>query len=94
MLTMTDKAAEMIRTLTSQPGVPEDVGLRMSVQEGEEGTLTLSLQSPQPDDVVIDDAGARVFIEQDAAPLVEDRALDAQVDDDGGLSFLLGSQPG
>lgn len=94
MLTMTDKAAEMIRTLTSQPGVPEDAGLRMSVQGGEEGTLTLSLQGPQPDDAVIDDAGARVFIEHDAAPLVEDRQLDAQVDDQGGLSFLLGSQTG
>jgi Fe-S cluster assembly iron-binding protein IscA len=66
----------------------------MSVQGGEEGTLTLSLQGPQPDDAVIDDAGARVFIEHDAAPLVEDRQLDAQIDDQGGLSFLLGSQTG
>jgi len=94
MLTVTDKAAEMIRTLTSQPGVPEDAGLRMSLQDGEDGTLTLSLQGPQPDDAVIDDAGVRVFIEHEAAPLVEDRELDAQVDDEGGLSFLLGVQAG
>jgi Fe-S cluster assembly iron-binding protein IscA len=66
----------------------------MSVQESDPGTLTLSLEAPQPDDAVIEDAGARVFIQQDAASIVEDRELDAQLDDEGRASFMLGSQAG
>lgn len=94
MLTLTDRAAATIRSLTSQPGIPEETGLRMSVQESDPGTLTLSLEAPQPDDAVIEDAGARVFIQQDAASIVEDRELDAQLDDEGRASFMLGNQAG
>ena len=94
MLTLTDRAAATIRSLTSQPGIPEETGLRMTVQESDPGTLTLSLEAPQPDDAVIEDAGARVFIQQDAASIVEDRELDAQLDDEGRASFMLGSQAG
>ena len=92
MLTLTDRAAETIRTLISQPGVPADTGLRMSVRDSEAGTLTLSLEPPQPDDAVIEDAGARVFVQRDAAPMVEDRELDAQLDEQGRASFKLGVQ--
>ena len=94
MLTLTDRAAETIRTLITQPGVPADTGLRMSLQEGEAGTLALSLERPQPDDAVIEDGGARVFVQRDAAAMVEDRELDAQLDEQGRASFRLGVQPG
>ena len=92
MLTLTDRAAATIRSLTSQPGIPEDTGLRMSLQENDPGTLTLSLEGPQPDDAVVEDGGARVFIQRDAASIVDDRELDAQLDDQGRASFMLGSQ--
>lgn len=94
MLTLTDKAAETIRTLTSQPGIPADTGLRMSVQDSDASTLTLSLEGPQPDDAVIEEAGARVFVQPDAADIVEDRQLDGQLDEQGQASFMLGSQAG
>jgi len=94
VLTLTDRAAETIRILTSQPGVPADTGLRMSLQDGEAGTLALSLTGPQPDDTVIEDAGARVFVQQDAAVVVAGRELDAQLDEQGRASFRLTVQPG
>jgi iron-sulfur cluster assembly protein len=94
VLTLTDRAAEAIRALTSQPGVPADVGLRMSLPGDADGTLMLSLEPRQPDDAVIDDAGARVFIQRDAAVMVEDRELDGQLDEEGEASFMLGSQAG
>lgn len=94
MLTLSDRAAETIRTLITQPGIPADTGLRMSLQDGESSTLALSLEPPQPDDAVIEDAGARVFVQRDAAPMVEDRELDAQLDEQGRASFRLGIQPG
>lgn len=92
MLTLTDRAAATIRSLTSQPGIPEDTGLRMSLQDSDPGTLTLSLEGPQPDDAVVEDGGARVFIQRDAASIVDDRELDAQLDEEGRASFMLGSQ--
>ena len=94
MLTLTDRAAETIRILTSQPGVPADTGLRMSLQDSEEGTLALSLAGPQPDDDVIEEAGARVFVQRDAAAMVADRELDAQLDEQGRASFKLSMQAG
>jgi iron-sulfur cluster assembly protein len=93
VLTLTDRAAETIRILISQPGVPADTGLRMSLQDTEAGTLALSLSGPEPDDAVIEDAGARVFVQQDAAAMVADRELDAELDEQGRASFRLGAQP-
>ena len=94
MLTLTDRAAETIRILTSQPGVPADTGLRMSLQDSEAGTLALSLAAPQADDDVIEEAGARVFVQRDAAAMVADRELDAELDEQGRASFRLAAQAG
>ena len=58
-----------------------------------DGALALSLEGRQPDDAVIEDAGARVYLQQEAAAIVEDSELDAQVDDQGRVSFAIGSQP-
>jgi Fe-S cluster assembly iron-binding protein IscA len=91
VLTLTDRAAETIRILTSQPGIPEDTGLRMSMQ-GDGGALTLSLEGPQPGDTVIEDGGARVFVQEDVAPMVGDGELDAELDEQGQASFTLGTQ--
>jgi Fe-S cluster assembly iron-binding protein IscA len=92
VLTLTDRAAETIRALTSQPGVPPDAGLRMSLQDSDAETLTLSLEGRQPEDAVVEDSGAKVFVQQDATGIVEDRELDAQLDEQGRASFMLGSQ--
>lgn len=94
MLTLTERAAATIRTLTSQPGIPEDTGLRMSVQDSDAGTLALSLEGQHPGDEVIEDGGARVFVEHDAAEIVQDSELDAEFDDQGRASFMLGTQAG
>jgi iron-sulfur cluster assembly protein len=89
MLTLTERAAGTIKALTSQPGVPEDAGLRMSLPEGETGALVLALDSPQPDDAVIEDAGAKVFLQSNAATMLDDRELDGELDDQGQASFTL-----
>jgi Fe-S cluster assembly iron-binding protein IscA len=94
VLTLTDRATETIRILISQPGIPADTGLRMSLQGGDEGSLTLSLEGPQPGDTVIEDAGAKVFVQEDVAGMVGDGELDAELDEQGQASFTLGTQPG
>jgi iron-sulfur cluster assembly protein len=92
VLTLTDRAAETIRVLISQPGIPADTGLRMSLQGSDGGSLTLSLEGPQPGDTVIEDAGAKVFVQEDVAGMVGDGELDAELDEQGQASFTLGSQ--
>ena len=89
MLTLTDRAAETIRALTAQPGYPSDTGLRMSLQGDDEGKLALSLEVPQPDDAVIEESGARVFVGPDVVGVVEDSELDAQIDEQGRPTFML-----
>jgi hypothetical protein len=43
---------------------------------------------------VVEESGARVFLEQNAASTLDDKILDAAVDDKGGVEFLLVPQPG
>ena len=95
MLTLTSPAVEAIRTLTTQPGLPDNTGLRIA-PEGENtegGSLALSLSAgPQTGDEVIETEGVLVFLQTDAAVMLDDKALDAQVDDEG-VMFRLGIQP-
>jgi iron-sulfur cluster assembly protein len=92
VLTLTGRAVETIRTLTSQSGLPANTGLRMSLPagpDGEPGKVALSLERPHPDDAVIEDEGARVFVDAEAAPVIGDSELDAQFDQDGRAAFTL-----
>ncbi|HLU44109.1 MAG TPA: adhesin [Natronosporangium sp.] len=92
MLTVTDNAVAAIRSLTSQPDVPEGAGLRIAT-DASAGALQLSVAaSPQEGDQIVDSAGARLFLDSDAAMLLSDKALDATVDDQGTVQFALAEQ--
>jgi len=95
VLTLTDNAASAIRTLTEQPEAPDGCGLRIA-NDPAAGGLTLAVASvPHEGDQVIDDnAGARVFVEAEAAMILDDKALDAATDEGGRLQFAIAPQPG
>jgi len=87
MLTLTDNAAAVIRDLTSAEEVPEGAGLRIASDPAAGGlTLTLAPQ-PQVGDQVVDESGARLFLDTEASQLLDDKALDAAIDDSGGVHF-------
>ncbi len=93
MLTLTDSAVTAIRNLTSQPELPEDTGLRiMSQDEGGPAFQVTLAESPAAGDQVIESSGARVFLEPGAAVALDDKSLDAQVDDQGTVAFTLADQ--
>ena len=50
-------------------------------------------EAPQPGDQVLEEDGARVFLEETAAETLDDKVLDAQVDDNGGVQFTISVQP-
>jgi len=95
MLVLTEAAAEAVKSVTSAPEAGDGAGVRItSAPEPENpGALRLAAAaSPGADDQVIEAAGARVFVEAEAAPYLEDKVLDAQLDDQGTAHFLLGVQ--
>ena len=95
MLTLTENAAAAIRTLTLQTDDPDDSGVRIAPTMGEGGTQALGLMvtaDPQPDDQVLEAEGARVFVDSDVAPSLDDKALDAQINVQGQVEFRIAEQ--
>ena len=96
MLVLTEAAAEVVKSVTSPQQAPGGAGLRIesSTPEPENpGALRLSAAAgPGEDDQVVEAAGARVFLEPQAAAYLEDKVLDAQVDEQGKAAFSLGVQ--
>jgi len=94
MLTLTDQAVAVLRDLTTQPGLPAEAGLRIAPQDGAADGLALSLaDGPQAGDQVVEDAGVQVYVQPDAAAVLDDKALDARVGETGEVSFQLQSRP-
>jgi len=92
VLTLTDQAVAAIRDLTSRPGLPSETGLRIAPQDGGDG-LALSLtDGPQAGDQVIEDVDVQVFVQSDAAAALDDKALDALVNEDGQVLFQIQRQ--
>ncbi|WP_320065025.1 iron-sulfur cluster biosynthesis family protein [Micromonospora sp. RTGN7] len=86
MLTMTDNAVLVIRDLAAQEDVAQDGGLRIAAADA--GSLTIELvPEPAQGDQVLDNEGARIFLDSDAAELLGDTSVDATVDDEGVVQF-------
>ncbi|MET7468827.1 iron-sulfur cluster biosynthesis family protein [Micromonospora sp. NPDC005686] len=87
MLTMTDNAVLVIRDLAAQQDVADAGGLRIAA-DTDAGSLSIELV-PQPvqGDQVVDTEGARIFLDSDAAELLNDTSVDAVVDDEGVVQF-------
>ena len=93
MLTLTENASTLIKNLADQTTVADDAGLRISA-EGDNKNLSVDLiPAPEPTDQVIETAGARVFLEESAAVMLDDKVLDAQLDEGGAVRFAIAMQP-
>jgi len=92
MLAVTDNAATAIRDITSQEAVPAGAGLRIATDDTG-ASLTLSLVAePFDGDQVVDASGARLFLDSDAALLLDDKELDVAVDPSGDVQFAVADQ--
>ena len=96
MLVLTEAAAEVVKSVTSTPQTPDGTGLRIvssAPQPEDPGALRLAAAAgPDENDQVIEAAGARVFVEPQAAAYLDDKVLDAQLDEQGTARFTLGTQ--
>ena len=96
MLVLTEAAAEVVKSVTSAAQASQVAGLRISssvpIPENASALQVEAVSGPAEDDQVIETAGARVFIEPQAAIYLEDKVLDARVDEQGNAHFSLGMQ--
>lgn len=94
MLAISDTAAEAIKGIVANPELREGAGLRIATQGGESsaGALEVSVaEEPAATDQVVDEGGARVFVEADAVEMLDDKLLDAQIDGSR-VGFMLSEQ--
>jgi iron-sulfur cluster assembly protein len=83
LLALTDNAVEAVKNIvSSSEEAPETSGLRLVAERaGLQANFQLSVVGlPAEDDEVIEERGARVFLEPDASSLLEDKVLDASVE--------------
>lgn len=93
MLTLTENASAVVKSILDQTGGDEEAGLRISQDTADATALQVApAESPHPGDQVVEEEGARVFLEQTAAQTLDDKVLDAQVDQSGGVQFAIAPQ--
>lgn len=95
MLMLTNQAVTAIRKLTDQPGMSEATGLRIASATDDDGSQGFTLQvtdEQQPNDQVVEAEGAKVIMDTDAAAQLDDKALDAEIGEQGEVQFLLAMQ--
>ncbi len=96
LLALTDSAVEAVKNIVSSSGeVEETSGLRMVADlAGTQANFQLSVVPvPAEDDEVIEEQGARVFLEPEAASLLDDKVLDANLEENR-VAFTIADQVG
>jgi Fe-S cluster assembly iron-binding protein IscA len=91
MLNLSADAASEIRRLADGSERPDTAGLRIS--NDSPGSVRVSLAVlPAADDAVINESGARIFLDQRAASILDDKTLATITDKDGRVHFAIAEQ--
>ena len=92
MLVLTDHAKQVIKGIVEVAG--PDGGLRITAAGGTNGDTALEFglaPAPAAGDEVVDDGGAKVFLDEAAADVLADKTLDVEEHGDH-FHFSLGEQ--
>jgi Fe-S cluster assembly iron-binding protein IscA len=92
MLTLTENAGVVVKNLADRTVGAAEGGLRISSAETGKDFEVAVAPRPEPADQVIESGGARVYLEPVAASALEDKVLDAEIDEGGSVHFSLGNQ--
>ena len=94
LLALTESAVQAVKEIvSSSEEVRETGGLRLVVERaGAQANFQLSVVAlPAEDDEVIEEQGARLFLDSEAASLLEDKVLDVSVEQNE-VAFTLADQ--
>jgi Fe-S cluster assembly iron-binding protein IscA len=91
MLTLTETAQTVITGIVGQSDAADTAGLRISSAENDELNVGVA-PTPEDGDAVVDESGARVFLDATAVLALNDKVLDAAPDDAGRVTFTIAEQ--
>lgn len=93
MLTLTDTASSVIKAIIDQNPDAENPGLRINAEGDSNTELGVAVvEQPHDSDHVLEQAGARIYLDEGATIALADKVLDAEVGNDGSVSFAIGQQ--
>lgn len=88
MLTLTERATEIVSTAGSDPATADAIGIRIS--RGGKSSSRLGVawtDGPQPGDHTVECDGGRVYLAEHAAEQLRGATLDAHTDESGRIQF-------
>lgn len=91
MLTVTANAATIIKGLLTSSDEARAGGLRIGAKDDAAHLGVEIAPAPLPYDAVVEDGGARVFLDPVASPQLADRELDVVIEE-GRVSFVVRDQ--
>jgi iron-sulfur cluster assembly protein len=90
MLQLTENATTIVRSISEQA---QGAGLRLAANAEPDGALSAALvPTAEAEDQVVEQEGARVFLDPAAAAELDDKVLDAGMDDSGNVQFGISQQ--
>jgi len=88
MLTLTDTASIVVKEIVNRNSDAEGAGLRIEAENADGTQFGVAIApTPEAHDAVIEQGGARVYVEERAAQALDDKTLDAHVDEEGRVAF-------
>lgn len=91
MLTLTENASNIVSTIVDKQIESEDGGLRISGPT--DGSFAIAaVAAGEPGDTIVESGEAKVYLEESASQVLDDKILDAQVSQEGDVQFQLAQQ--
>jgi len=96
MLVLTTAAAEVVKSVTTTPEMPDGTGLRIISETSNPETAPelrmTTAPAPDANDQVLEGDGARLFVDPAAAAYLDDKIIDATIDEQGVPHLTLAMQ--
>jgi iron-sulfur cluster assembly protein len=92
MLTITENAGLVVSDIVSRAVTTDTGGLRIVEAPDDQFAVSVA-EGPTATELVAEQSGARVFMDAPVAAVLDDKVLDARVDEDGAVQFLIAVQP-
>jgi Fe-S cluster assembly iron-binding protein IscA len=92
MLTVTENARTIVQEITEKSD-PDITALRISADASPEAAFAVSaVTGAEPGDQTVQDGGATIHLDEAAAQQLDDKILDAAIDQNGSIQFSLAPQ--
>lgn len=90
MLTLTDTATTVVKSIVEKAAQADAAGLRIHGDSADATNFNVAVvTAAEPGDAIVEADGARVFLEPNASRALDDKVLDAEVSDAGAVTFAL-----